>query len=266
MIKMNQILKQKLQRWPRFFLFLVVLKRSPSWFWNKLGAWRQLVPYRWRRYPDVTFYGFHGDRVLRELVSEIIEEFRPTALVETGTHKTTTTLFLAKLASTRMPIYTCEISGPYFRESRWRLHKAPGVIIQQLSSPVFVNRLVKQKALGERPFFFLDAHSGGNVPLQEELRALSSLQQAIVIIDDFVVPERSDFGHDVYEYALGKVRSYDLEFISPALNAQHDYQVFFPQYTAQEAFGNNFINDGLRGYLVLLVNLRSELQRAHAAG
>ena len=185
---MKQLLKQYLKKWPRLFTLLAKLAHTPYqiWYWS----WEWLMPFRWRQYPQKAL---HGDQVLSSLVKELIEEFQPTAIVETGTFKATTTIFLAGLSNNRIPIYTCEISRAYFRESRWRLKNMPGIYLSKATSPVFIKRLMREGGLGDLPLFYLDAHSGNTVfPLLDELHSLASLKKAIIIIDDFLIPGRKD--------------------------------------------------------------------------
>lgn len=250
---MKQLLKQNLKKWPKLFSLLAKLAHAPYQIWYWSCQW--LIPFRWRQYPQKAL---HGDRILTSLARELIKGFRPTAIIETGTFKAITTIFLVKLADNCLPVYTCEISRAYFRESRWRLKNMSNVNLSRTPSPAFIKRLIKEEVLGDLPLFYLDAHSGHNLPLLNELKNLATLKKAIIIIDDFFVPGRSDFAFDFCDYGLNKKQPIDLELIKPVLNPNYQYRLFYPCYTEKEAYAAKLIHEHLTGYLLMLVNLESQ--------
>jgi hypothetical protein len=63
----------------------------------------------------------------------------------------------------------------------------------------FLNSLLTQKRF-RCPLFYLDAHWYSELPLVEELRTiLKHTESCIIVIDDFRVPEDSNFGFDRYD-------------------------------------------------------------------
>jgi hypothetical protein len=83
----------------------------------------------------------------------------------------------------------------------------PNIQIFQDDSAAFLERWIASVRGTDRDriLFFLDAHWGPRLPLRDELGAILHLDRAIVVIDDFFVPGRSDasrpdgeFGFDVY--------------------------------------------------------------------
>lgn len=248
-------LKEKLKHWPKTLGVFVSLNKNLIRFWNGVWYWpgQLLVPYRWRTYRDVAF---HSDQILRRLIIELINEFKPTTLVETGTFKANTTLFLSRLTGGKIPIYTCEISRIYFWESRWRLRGQSSVTLKRSSSPIFIKKLARDKVLDGLPLFFLDAHGGSDyLPLLDELRELSLLGKAIIIIDDFLVPGRSEFAFDFCSYDTGKIRPLDFSLIKPVLNPGHQYNFLYPNYTVEESLVP-IKQERLTGYIVIFVGLK----------
>jgi hypothetical protein len=74
----------------------------------------------------------------------------------------------------------------------------PNVTVHVGSSEAFLREHVTSE-LGERCFFYLDAHWGDYWPLRDEIAAIrSGTQKSIVCIDDFVVPGHPQCGFDIY--------------------------------------------------------------------
>lgn len=61
-------------------------------------------------------------------------------------------------------------------------------------------------------FFYLDAHDSGDLPLREELEIIfENWSDAVVMIDDFMVPHDSGYGYG--DYGVGKIPS--IEYLGP---------------------------------------------------
>ena len=57
---------------------------------------------------------------------------------------------------------------------------------------------------GRSVFFYLDAHDSGDLPLREELEIIfENWSDAVVMIDDFMVPHDSGYGYG--DYGVGKI-------------------------------------------------------------
>src|SRR3989344_8645991 len=152
-------------------------------FFRNIGAeMRSFLPIP-RTYNDEPL---HADIAWQGLVKNILKIFPVTSIVETGTCRGTTTDFFASNFSGS--IFTCEIMGLYYRESRHRLKKYPHVRGFKESSPRMLVRLQGRGLYGDLPLFFLDAHWYNYWPLIDELQIIKALPRAIIMIDDFKVP------------------------------------------------------------------------------
>src|SRR4029077_4777487 len=124
----------------------------------------------------------------------IISDLPITSITETGTFHGDTTDFFAQHFSG--PIVTCEVKGRYFRESKDRLKEYTHIKPIRGSSVATLQGLAAKGLFGKLPLFFLDAHWYTYWPLWDELRVVARLPQSIVMIDDFRVPGREEFGYD----------------------------------------------------------------------
>ncbi len=192
---------------------------------------------------------FHGDEQWKTLVKKITDAVSPTSIVETGTYKGDTTEYLAKISSS--PIFTCEVIGMYRRESGRRLSPYKHVNLLKGSSAALIQRLVAEKKLGEMPLFFLDAHWYGYWPLADEMKHISALSKAIIMIDDFKVPGRPQFGYDVQNND-GVIIEEDINYLKPMLSGNS--RVLFPKYGSAES-------KDIRGYIIIFQNMDSEFSK-----
>ncbi|GAT11590.1 uncharacterized protein RMCN_4723 [Mycolicibacterium novocastrense] len=132
-----------------------------------------------------------------DLCRQILAEFPPAAIVETGTFIGNTTKFFADFG---VPVYTAEKKPRYhafaeerFRSDRDRVHVVLGdsrALLRQLAEdPSFPKDDV---------FFYLDAHWYSDLPLAEEIEMIfGSWRRSVIMIDDFAVPGDS-YSYDDY--------------------------------------------------------------------
>lgn len=227
-------------RWPTLFRAGRFLKHFPA------RMRRMLTPYRLRRYEKNA--GFHGDRIWQEYVHLLLSIFPVTSCVETGTYRGDTAEFLAKTSP--CPVYTIELTREYYRESSRRLRDVSNVKVLRGSSPDVLRRLIDEKVIGDLPFFFLDAHWYDYWPILDELNLIARLPKAIIIIDDFQVPDVTWFHYDRYVEGTHAVEN-SIEYIRPYLEKTKS-RVFFPHYRPTEA-GFPEIAE-LRGYAIIFQN------------
>lgn len=129
------------------------------------------------------------------------------AIVETGTYRGTTTAYLAVLSA--LPIYTVEFS-PRFQAYSWlALRKFQNVHRFKGDSRHFLRTLATNELLcGKMILFYLDAHWNADLPLAEELEIIfGHWKEAVVLIDDFQVPDDPGYGYD--DYGLGSALTMD---------------------------------------------------------
>jgi hypothetical protein len=189
--------------------------------------------------------GFHGDRHVLELADFFLKQ--AWAFVETGTLAGTTASYVGKRYSAK--VFSCEPDPGAWRAATERCKDYPAIQIFRKQSPDFLYELFEEvPELSTQPVvFWLDAHGYGfRWPLLKEIEFITSTRQAAVImIDDFKIPGRPEFGFDAYD---GQECS--LEYILPALNPRHEYRVIVPTYGERTSRQH-----GLRGVGVIAYGL-----------
>jgi hypothetical protein len=164
------------------------------------------------------------------LFLEILETLRPSVLVETGTFKGTTTQFMAEVFPGR--ILTCEINHRWFIEAQGRLAQYPNVELKHGDSRAFLREVSRAVGSHERVFFYLDAHWLDDLPLRAEMELiLGAWPNAVVMVDDFQVPEDAGYAFD--NYGLGNALT--LEIIRDLNRDQ--ISVFFPSLPSEQETG-----------------------------
>jgi hypothetical protein len=185
--------------------------------------------------------GFHGDTYVMELADLLIG--RSAAFVETGLLAGTTSLYVGRKHG--LPVYSCEPDPQARAFASTRCRDLPNVTISDLSSPEFLHALYEEHPELAKGLvtFWLDAHGYGfKWPLVDEVRFITStLESGFVMIDDFRVPGRPEFGFDRYRKQVC-----DLDFIRPGL-APREYALVMPTYREKTAPVH-----GLRGVGVLV--------------
>jgi predicted O-methyltransferase YrrM len=152
----------------------------------------------------------NGQRARQRTVAAIIDSFNPVAIVETGTHRAVTTLWFAERFKGR--IFTCERAQRLFIQSAIKLKPHAHVRIANADSRAFLKELCAKRIGGVPVLFYLDAHSGDDLPFAEELSAiLDRPGSSIVLIDDFAVPHDPGYGFDDY----GSGKRLDLDYLAP---------------------------------------------------
>ena len=171
--------------------------------------------------------GFHGDAYLLRLVAHLAQ--RSEVFVETGTNLGTTLGFVARTFPA-LRCLSCEPDRAAFEVARRYVADHPQVAISNETSQDFMARLA---AIGDELFksstlFWLDAHGYGfDWPLREELHFIGErFDQGFVLIDDFVVPGRPEFGFDQYEEHICS-----WEYVRESLSVDWRYRLYYPAYT-----------------------------------
>jgi hypothetical protein len=185
--------------------------------------------------------GYHCNRILNQLVDELVVSAGITSFVETGTHHGHTTQHMA-IRHPTLPIFTCEINERCLAISRAALGRYGNVRLSAESSEKFIDRLVSEGVLGGLPLFFLDAHWYDYWPLPDEVASISKLPRFIMLVDDFMVPGQSQFetsaggGGTIGEHrTMRDSRPCGMALIGPMLPP--DCEVCYPAYGKLEAYG-----------------------------
>lgn len=155
----------------------------------------------------------NGQTGRQAIVREILEAFRPTVIVETGTHRGASAAFLFDVAG--VPVVTSEISERSYWFARRRFLNHAGIDVRRSDSREMLRSLVTSGQFDlTRPFLYLDAHWHDDVPLAGELSIISeSFTGGVVMIDDFEVPGDAGYGFD--DYGSGReltLRNYEQHF------------------------------------------------------
>lgn len=127
------------------------------------------------------------------------------------------------------------------------------------SSEKFLLEICSKQFLGDLPLFYLDAHWYDYWPLPDKIRIITAkLENAIIIIDDFEVPDRPDFkfcrGGGGSPKFSGRTtvdeRACNLSLIQPNLETSKDYKFLSPSYGVNDSHTTSLI-----GYISIFQNL-----------
>ena len=195
----------------------------------------------WRR-PEwrATWGGpFNGQRFRQRLFAELCARVQFAAVVETGTYRGATTAHLQEAVG--VPVHSFESMPRHYGFARARLLRARGVHLHRGDSRTGLRALAGAQALPLGPvFFYLDAHWNDDLPLIEELDlAFMHWPQAVVMIDDFAVPDDPGYRFDDY----GPGRALTLAYLGQRVTAPT--AVWFPECASNEETGER------RGCVVL---------------
>lgn len=169
----------------------------------------------------------NGQEGRQRIVRELARAIHFDRVYETGTYRGTTTEFL--LAVFECPVFSVEISERFFRYSRARLSYSRRVHLERGDSRSFLQR---HATVSETAFIYLDAHWQRDLPLCDELRIISSgWPRAVVMIDDFRVPDDDGYGFD--DYGPGKVL--EVEILPKA--EMDGWQIFYPVLPSAQETG-----------------------------
>jgi hypothetical protein len=153
---------------------------------------------------------FNGQNARQQIIRDLVFSLRIEQFVETGTFRGITTEFLANLLGA--PVFTVELQPRYFVVAKQRLAQYPWVTVELGDSRSFLRGLASKEELRERrTLFYLDAHWGGSslleknapserdLPLRDELSIIvEAWLNAVVVIDDFEVPDDPGYAFDDY--------------------------------------------------------------------
>ena len=140
------------------------------------------------------------------------------------------------MAETGLPLYSVEGLARNYGFSRARLWRKRNVHLYHGDSREVLRRLFAGKLRNLRDhtvFAYLDAHWNADLPLREELEIIfDHCPAAVVMIDDFQVPD--DPGYQYDDYGSGK--SLSPVYIQPVLSA-YDLEAYYPATRSSEETG-----------------------------
>jgi hypothetical protein len=208
----------------RFFTRLLnsIVKRLPSPIRNVVVR-RRL----WRR---VRSQPFNRQEARREMVERIIPLCGIVRFVETGTYVGNTTEYFAKF---NLPVITAESDPVHAALAAERLRPWQNVQLRTYDSVRALRELAQEPIDRAAPtLFYLDAHWHEYLPLRDELEiALGQFANAVVLIDDFQVPDDPGYGFDSY----GPGKTLNLDYLLAA--KAPPLAVYFPSVPSQQETG-----------------------------
>ena len=187
-----------------------------------------VIHHDWRR----GFGGpFNGQQFRQAMFLELVRSIPFSAIIETGTFRGTTTEYMHHEA--QLPVYSVEHSGRAFAFSYLRFLSTRGVRVYWADSRQVLERLGTLDSLrGTSPFCYLDAHWDEDLPLADELSFIfATWPRAVVMIDDFKVPDDPGYAFDTYD-SSGPL---DLEYLGT--NLVRPVTPFFPARPSGEETG-----------------------------
>jgi hypothetical protein len=181
---------------------------------------------------------FNGQKLRVGIFRELHRTYRFATLFETGSYRGSTTEFLA--AETGAMVRTVELEPWSYGFCRARFLWHPRIRVELGDSRKILKHLV---CGGSGPsFFYLDAHWGEDLPLSEEIdQIFRRWNDAVIMIDDFRVPDDAHYGFDHY----GTDKELALDYVLPAVR-RFQARVYFPAAPGLEESGAR------RGCVVLI--------------
>lgn len=194
----------------------------------------------------------NGQTGRQAIVREVVQTCGIEQIVETGTYRGATTEWFAAFG---LPVHSVEIDPINGHFCSMRLAGFRNVTVTIGDSVDYLGRLATSDATKLKTLFYLDAHWKRRLPLADELRiVVTRFPSAVVVIDDFLVPDDPGYGFDDY----GPGRRLDLDYI--ASSKLGEPETYFPSMPAAEETGNR------RGCVVIPVGRDMALRLANVSG
>ena len=179
----------------------------------------------------------NGQTSRLEAVREIIYDCQIKQIIETGTFRGTTTEWFAEFG---VPVVSIEVHDSSYEFSKRRLAKLTNVSVQHANSADALKAILPTLPKTMPTLLYLDAHCEMFLPLGEELRLICShLEEFVVLIDDFEVPDDPGYAFDNY----GPGKALTEEYLR-ANEADHLHK-FYPSIPSNNETGRR------RGWIVL---------------
>ncbi len=191
-----------------------------------------MLEYRLRPRRRETWEGpFNGQAFRQRMFDELCTGIDFAAIIETGTYRGTTTAHLRQ--RTTIPVHSFELQPRDHGFARARLRKTRDLHLHREDSREGIAALAGTPSRSEGPvFFYLDAHWEDDLPLREEVDlAFTHWRQAVVMVDDFAVPDDPGYGFD--DYGAGKALT--LAYLGAA--AADPVAVWFPACASRAETG-----------------------------
>jgi hypothetical protein len=202
--------------------------RAHGWLAARAGRWEyRLRPQRRDRWGGP----FNGQEFRQRLFAELTARIAFVAIIETGTDCGTTTAYIRR--ATNAPIHSFEANPRHYGFAVEQLKALPDLHLHCCDSRAGLVHLATSNALPPGcVFLYLDAHGFGDLPLSEEIDlAFRYWPEAVVMVDDFAVPDDPEYGFD--DYGAGKALTLGYLIDNDVLPAG----VWFPRCSASAETG-----------------------------
>jgi len=179
---------------------------------------------------------FNGNVLRAKVVQGIIEAVPCNNLYETGTYHGATAIGAQRYL--RLPVWSCEVNPRNYLISRIVTFNMPNIFIFRDDSRNFLHRVCShlQTVPEARPFFYLDAHENeldtNSLPLKEEIQIIFSLNEFVVMIDDFRIPLMDSFEARMYAGVV-----IEIKLIKDILTHSRIKTCYFPAYHSSQDTG-----------------------------
>ena len=166
----------------------------------------------------------------QRIMDDLIDRYRPSCIIETGTFRGLTTNWLAERF--QGPILSCEASLRYFYQAKSNLMRHKHVEVYRSDSRRFLASLDAAQPSFSKPLIYLDAHWEQDLPLREEFTLIkSSFKTFVIVVDDFKVPGDRGYAWDDYGHGDALTIGY---FTKDGLEG---CEVFFPTLRSDDETG-----------------------------
>jgi predicted O-methyltransferase YrrM len=167
-------------------------------------------------YPEWSLIGFADDELTARQIQKIIVDFGVKTVVETGIFEGKST---NRFRLTGVNVIGVEISPEYAENSKKLIEREGGKVqivnkFWEADEKLLLNKSVVKIIIGNSPdvlakiapivqkapvcLYFLDAHWGDYWPINDEIKALQSYNNLIIVADDIKVPGK-DWGYISYK-------------------------------------------------------------------
>lgn len=201
-------------------------------------------PY-YTKYNYNNMIGFHGDQYLLNILNFFFLKCKN--FIETGTNVGKTLKYVAD-GYKHLNLYSCELDKEFYLKAKENLNKFSNCNIFNESSQYFLNKIFDTYNLKkDLNFFYLDAHGWGyKWNLKNEIKIITNkLKKAIILIDDFKVPNNSNFIYGCYDN-----KKCDKNAIKNELNLKRNYLFIYPKYKIKTSNYKRFV-----GYIIILMGI-----------
>jgi hypothetical protein len=182
-----------------------------------------------RKYNRLFSTGFHGDKYLLEFMFKLL--IKADLFIETGSQEGHSICHVTR-EFPELKCYSCEGDRKAYliAKKNLKLQNSNNVRLIHTLSPQFLYDLYVENPniTDSNAVFWLDAHGFGfEWPLRDELKhILDNYKNCYIIIDDFKVPDRPQFGYDSYNN-----QECSLEYVGDILSSHKDIEIYFPNYS-----------------------------------